>query len=88
MGGCRGETGSRTEIEMRLAELNRLHRQLEKRNERFRNLREDAMAAKIDDIRRLLNLIYRSAPGVISTFDTALPRRPSRRRPRRKPRHN
>jgi hypothetical protein len=82
MGRCRNETDSRFEIKVRLAELNRLDRQLEKRNERFRSLQEDAIAARIENITRLLNSICRSAPRAISRSHVAAPTWRSRRRPR------
>jgi hypothetical protein len=83
MDGCRDKTGSKVEIEGRLATLNRLHRRLEKRREQFRDLEENAIATKIDNIRRMLNSIYLSAPAAISHYREVLPQWSGRRRPRR-----
>jgi hypothetical protein len=83
MDGRYDETGTGIEIEVRLAELNRLHRQLEKRQEQFRNLQENAIAMKIENITRLLHSIRRPAPGVASRGQAVLPRWPDRRRQRR-----
>jgi hypothetical protein len=88
MEGCRDKTGSRVEIEGRLAALNRLHRRLQRRKERFRDLEENAIAAKIDNIRRLLNSIYLSAPAAISHYRAVLPQWSPRRRRRRATRHS
>jgi hypothetical protein len=88
MEGCRDKTCSRVEIEGRLAELNRLHRQLERRKEQFRDLEENAIATKIENIRRLLNSIYQSAPAVISRYRAALPQWSRRRARRGNPHHS
>jgi hypothetical protein len=77
------ETVSRIEIEIRLAQLNWLHRRLEIRKEQFRELKESTIAKKIDHIRRMLNSIHKSAPVAISLYRAALPRWSSRRRLRR-----
>jgi hypothetical protein len=81
MDGRCEEAGSKIKIRIRLAELNKLHRRLEKRKVRFRNLQENAIAVKIENIRKLLNSICSSAPAVISSY--ALPRWYGRRKPRR-----
>jgi hypothetical protein len=83
MEGCCDKTCSKVEIEGRLAALNRLHRRLERRNEQFRDLEEIAIAAKIDNITRLLNSIYLQTPAVISRYRAVLPHWSTRRKPRR-----
>lgn len=88
MEGCRDKTGSRVEIEGRLAALNRLHRRLERRKEQFRDLEENAIATKIDNIKRLLNSIYLPAPAAISRYRAVLPQGSRRRRPRRTTRYS
>jgi hypothetical protein len=76
-------TGSRIEIETRLAELNRLDDELRKQKGRFRALQENTLVEKIDVIKRLIDLIYRLTPGAIARARAAFPRWPGRRRLRR-----
>jgi hypothetical protein len=82
---CGDRTGSRIEIENRLAELDRLDDELRKQKGRFRALRENSLVEKIEIIKRLINLIYRSTPGAIARARAAFPRWPGRRRLRRVP---
>jgi hypothetical protein len=82
---CDDRTGSRIEIKTRLAELNRLDDELRKQKGQFRTLRENTLVEKIDVLKRLITLIYRSTPGAIARAHVAFPRWPGRRKLRRVP---